>query len=281
MSMRYLVHCLPVLLIFLAFATPSRAQKAEDTYAAEIAEASQLGQLLYAFDRSAWVATDALRAKRSAWTLYTETATPIGWVTTEAKKRELLTSFVADLNGETVVVFDAWTRKKKVKRKTTYPMGRALTATEQAQITAKRAFDPKTIEPCAQFLPMNVVVIPNTTGGQYLYVMSATQQQGLAVLGRHYRFTISDDGRALTDRVAFTNSCIGLPTGLPPNAPKGAKPFGLFFNHVLTPYPQETHVFASLSHNLDIILSTPKAGKDVTWKISGAKIKPFDKDVLK
>jgi len=262
-----LKYLLPLLLI----AIPLSAAAQNQNFDAELKRSAQLGLLLYEFDSSAWAATDALRDKKKAWELYTETATPKGWATTEMDKDRLRTAFIAELNGELVSVFDAETKGRKVKKKTTYPTGRRLTEVELMQYHAKRAFTAKDIEPCEEFLPMNAVVIPSPDGGEpYLYVMSATKKPNLVVLGRHFRFRVSEDGKSLSEKTGFTNGCIGLPFG----APNGGKPVGLVISHLKTPYPQEHHVFASLANDIPLFVTMPKSG--TAWKVDGTTIKPFD-----
>lgn len=266
-----LKYFLPLLLIASPIAAAAQEQAPDQTYEAEIKRASQLGLLLYEFDSSAWVATDALRDKKKAWELYTEIATPKGWTTTEVDKNRLRTAFIAELNGELVSVFDAETKGRKVKKKTTYPTGRQLTESELMQYHAKRAFTAKDIEPCAEFLPMNAAVIPSPDGGApYLYLMSATKKPNLVVLGRHFRFRVSEDGKSLSEKTGFTNGCIGLPMG--PSTE--GKPAGLLITHLRAPHPQEHHVFASLANDIPLFVTMPKTG--TTWKVDGTSIKPID-----
>lgn len=262
-------------LVFSALICTPIIAAAQD-YADERAEATRLGLLLHEFDSSAWVATDALREKTLAWKLYTETATPKGWVTTEVGDGRLMTAFVAELNGKTVSVFDVITKGRKVKKKLMYPMGRELTAGESLQLRAKATLPIDDIEPCPNLLPMNTIVIPTETPGElYVYLMSSTQKHNTAVMGRHYRFRMTEGGTKVAETVQFSNSCLALPT----RAPNGADLVGILSSHVRTPYPQEHHVFASLSHKKTFFIVMPKT--DTAWKIKGAKIKPFDMDKLK
>ena len=258
--------------IFALFIFCLPALATAQDYTAELDRAAQLGQLLYEFDRSAWVATDALRKKKAALKLYTETGTPKGWATTLTDKKRLRTAFISELNGEIVSVFDAETKGKKVKKKTTYPTGRALTEEERIQMRAKSTFSANDIEPCAQFLPMNTVIIPSEDGkGDYLYVLSATQKPNVAVVGRHYRFRISETGEQLSEKISFSNGCLGLNN-------QGGETVGLMASHIKTPYPQEHHVFLSLSHQIPIFVLIPEGNK--AWKIDGTSIEPFDLKAL-
>jgi len=215
----------------LIFACLFSISASAQDYQAELKRSAQLGLLLYEFDSSAWVATDALREKKKTWQLFTETASPKG----------------------------------------SYPNGRSLTEVERIQLLAKQSFTVDDIEPCAEFLPMNTIVIPSDTGeGQFLYVMSATKRPDLAIVGRHFRFNVSEDGRSLSDTVSFSNSCLGLSKA----TPNGAQPVGLMTSHVKTAYPQEHHVFLSLVHDIPLYVMTTQ--NDQLWKIDGTKIKPVD-----
>jgi hypothetical protein len=251
--------------VLIALLCAAHSAAAQD-YAEERAEAVRRGLLLYEFDSSAWVATDALRDKKSAWKLYTETAKPKGWVTTEVGEGRLMTAFVAELNGEIVSVFDAVTKGRKVKKKTTYPLGRALTDQEALQLHAKAALPLSQIEPCRDLLPMNTIAIPTGQADEvFVYLMSSTQKSNEIVFGRHYRFKVRGD--QLVETVKFSNSCLTIP-----KAPNGV---GAVVSHVLTPYPQEHHVFAALSHDLPVYVTIPKTG--TLWKIEDRKITPVEK----
>ncbi len=264
-----LKYFIALLLVFISL--PATAQDYEE----ELKEAARLGHLLYEFDSSAWAATDALRKKKKAWKLYTETATPKGWVTTLTDAGKLRTAFVAELNGKLVSVFDVETKGRKAKKKITFPEGRRLTDDEKFQIRAKSAFSTKDIEPCEEFLPMNSAVIPSPNGqGHYLYVMSATKKPNLAVVGRHFRFRLSKDGRTISNKTSFTNGCLGLPT----RAPNGGKSVGLISSHLKTPYPQEHHVFLSLAHDMPFFVMTSSSGQ--VWKVEGTSIAPVDLETL-
>jgi len=256
-----------ILILACLFSVSASAQD----YKAELKRSAQLGLLLYEFDSSAWVATDALREKKKTWQLFTETASPKGWVTTEVDKNRLRTAFIAELDGKLVSVFDAETKGRKVKKKTTYPNGRPLTEAERIQLLAKQAFTIDDIEPCAEFLPMNTIVIPSDNDeGQFLYVMSATKRPDLAIVGRHFRFNVSKDGRSLSNRVSFSNGCLGLSKA----TPNGARPVGLMTSHIKTAHPQEHHVFLSLVHDVPLFVMTTQNNQ--VWKVDGTKIKPVD-----
>jgi len=242
-------------------------------YSEDIAQSIRLGVLLYEFDNSAWVATDALRKNKKAWTLYTETAEPKGWVTTETGENSLVTAFVAELNGKTVSIYEAETKGREVLTRNTFPLGRELNEEEASQLRAKSKLYDSDITICEEFLPLNVIATPTEDDKDtYLYVMSSTQQSGLAVMGKHHRLRIADAGTRISETTSFSNSCLALPT----RGEDGMKPVAIIITHLKTPYPQEHHVFTSLSHDLPIIVSMPN--ESIAWKVDGANIEPYQLD---
>jgi hypothetical protein len=132
---------------------------------------------------------------------------------------------------------------------------------------------------------MNHVILENPDGnGFYVYFLSPMRAMNEVVLGHHYRARVSADGTELLGSRAFSKSCFVL-TKSADATPDGAKTVGLTANHLLDPFPQETHVFASLQHSLPLYIVIPgdaegrKSGSgDQFFVIEGTKISPVKLD---
>jgi hypothetical protein len=75
--------------------------------------------------------------------------------------------------------------------------------------------------------------------------------------------TVSGDGKVREVR-PLSKSILELST----KAPDGGKPEALVVSHIVTDYPLETHVFASLSANLPVYVATDRGD----WLVDGDKI---------
>jgi len=103
--------------------------------------------------------------------------------------------------------------------------------------------------------------------GMLVYMLAGTDRDDTVVLGKHWRARTSDDGTKLLELEPMSKTALELPAH-PRNLPPGATPAGLYATHLVTPYPLESHVFASLLSGLSIFVMTSRGA----WKVDGAKI---------
>ncbi|WP_242149266.1 hypothetical protein [Sphingomonas sp. BAUL-RG-20F-R05-02] len=235
-----------------------------------IAQSSSVGQILYAFDRAAWVSTDALRA-----TAPKQQLTGSGGYIVEPIDAQTL--HVTYYHGDTAhaqAFFVADVRNGKVEQKTLLdqPVAltpRQLTLAKARDIAAQRAKE-RAYKPCTPS-PFNTVVLPSRSGGPIaVYLLSAQQDAGTYPLGGNFRVIIGPDGQVLASR-PYSVGCINMTA---PKLPAGAKPVGFVVNDLLDPVPTEIHVFASYSMHMPIFVTTPDHR---LWKVQGAAITPADR----
>ncbi len=255
--MRFFLICVWALFSFMPVAF------AQD-YKPEIAMAETLGRLIYEQDVAGWVATDELLSDKA----YVQTITPNlkGWVSLKDGKN-YKTVFISVYDEMPKAVFEVTSRKRKVKDSQKLLGGRALTTIELARWNAREKVIGEKFEHCPQFTPMNTIVLPVPNDPQnrlYAYLFSATTQTGVIVFGKHYRFTLSEDATQVLEKRDFSKSCIGI------NRPVSKEAVGAVISHIMQPYPEEHHVFANLSQQLDKYVTIPKTAQ--LWKVSKGKV---------
>lgn len=255
--MRFILSCV------FAFFALMPAVHAQD-YKSEIANAETLGRMIYEQDVAGWVATDELLSDKS----YLETITPNlkGWVSLKDGKN-YKTAFIGVYDGTPKVVFDVTSKKRKIKTSQKIAKGRPLSENELVRWKARQKIIGQSFEHCPQFTPMNTIVIPvpnDPDNRFYGYLFSASKTPGVIVFGKHYRFTLSEDASEVLYKKDFSKSCIGI------DRPTDANAVGAVISHIVMPHPEEHHVFANLSQELDIYVSIPETSQ--LWKISNGNI---------
>lgn len=239
-------------------------------YKSEIADAEVLGRMIYENDVAGWVATDDLLADED----YIEIIKPNlkGWVSLKEDKG-YKTIFIGDYDGAPKVVFEVISRKHKIKDRHKMPQGRSLSKEELLRWTARRTIVNEKFEHCPQFTPMNTIVLPvpnDIKNRLYGYLFSASKDSTDIVFGKHYRFTLSSDATTVLDKRDFSKSCISV------KKPRSQNAVGAVISHIMQPYPEEHHIFANLSHGVDIYVLTPENSK--AWKLNKGKVSKFKLD---
>ncbi|MBX3595089.1 hypothetical protein [Sphingomonas sp.] len=233
-------------------------QRLEDLY--------QLAARIYAYDRAAWVATDALFAKvgRGA-----ELSGVRGWVVTP-DGADLIVTFFQGEGAQRTSFFVARTREGRVVEAERSQEATALTPTQQRLIGARDAAADEArrqgYTPCTQ-APFNPVVLPD--GGDdapiRVYLLSAQTQNGSWPLGGHYLVRINVDG-TVRDHRRYAKGCMDM------QRPEGAKPAAIVVTHLLDPQPTEIHVFSAMTSRLPIFVATTDRK---LWRVDSTGIAPI------
>lgn len=111
---------------------------------------------------------------------------------------------------------------------------------------------------------MNCVVIPQRNGQIVVYLLAATNQPNVAVLGPHYRVDIAEDGAEVDTITALSGSRLQLST----RDRAGQRLAALTITDAGTEHPTESHVFASRMANLPIYVTTGRG----RWKVRASAI---------
>ena len=226
----------------------------------------ELGQHMYRQDQEAWKATDILLAKHSPEEL--RAAKAHGWIVDAGADRDLV-RFIREGATGPEVAYDV-TFVPNAEPVLSEPKDRSLSPEELAQLSARRlalkVFDFR----CSN-TPPNTVAFKDGGGKNWLvWAMSATTDQNLIVVGGHIRFTISADGKSITQKDRLSNSCLVFN-----RSEIGSGFVGIFWNHVVSLLPVETELFASLSYKMDFRVGAPDGR---TWKLSDGHMTVVEPD---
>ncbi|WP_076068466.1 hypothetical protein [Sphingomonas montana] len=230
---------------------------------AAIARALARGNNIYAYDRAAWVTTDALMAAISD----AQKREIRGWVVAPAPGDRLTVTYYGLTGAKPYAIFTADTDGRTVGNKRMWAANDARDLTPEliAQSQVRDRMMRVNLRPCTPARFNSVILPPETNGGPYIgYLLSPQTDDTGYPAGGHYRVEVSRTGEVVSQR-SFTKSCITLGG----RAPDGAKPAALVVSHILDPVPTEIHVFVSLATGLPLYVAT---GPDATWKVTGTAI---------
>jgi hypothetical protein len=108
------------------------------------------------------------------------------------------------------------------------------------------------------------VLMPQRSGQIVVYVLGASTQPNVAVLGRHYRVEVAEDGAAVDRVTALSKAELELPT----RDRSGQRLTALTITEGDLDHPTETHVFAARLANVPLIVTTGRG----RWKVRATGI---------
>jgi hypothetical protein len=120
--------------------------------------------------------------------------------------------------------------------------------------------------------PINPVIMPGEIFGKKgiaLYLLAGTNKPDLAVLGKHYRAFVDPEKDYAVEIEPLSKSEIEMPLKTENNA----KIEALMVTQLLTDWPTEIHVFASLLYKMKVYVST----KSGIWSVDGTEINFIEK----
>ncbi|MBV8800324.1 MAG: hypothetical protein JO208_11035, partial [Alphaproteobacteria bacterium] len=224
-----------------------------------------LGRAMYEQDREAWRATDLLRAKVSDDQLKADKLH--GWIVDTFADYHVV-RFVHDTAGGPEAYYDVMFGKNGAQPTLAAPPNRVLTASEAAQYRARSLALANISRACTD--SYNTIVLKDPERGGWLaWALAATTDPKLIMLGGHYRFTISADGKNVVQKDALSLTCRQY------QRPPAGKAGFLLSNNVVSLMPLETHVFAGLSYGLTIYVGTPDGE---VWKVAQGAIQSVAQD---
>jgi len=246
--------------------TASDALPIPEDLRAQVHLAEELGVTLYFLDKASAIGTDALRQNVAS----IEKLGLSGYLTfREADDSGQPANSWREffLKGEANPVV-AYTVRVPLKLGATYsfeehnppvPASEGLRTFFTARQTAIKA-----LTPVVQ--PINPVVLPGAVIGEdgiLVYLLAGETRKGVAVLGRHYRVLVSRDGTTVKKFEPLSKSIIEIPY-----SSEGKTTAGLVVSHIVTDWPLETHVFASLLYKLPVYVATSRGN----WNVEEGKI---------
>jgi hypothetical protein len=111
---------------------------------------------------------------------------------------------------------------------------------------------------------VNTVLMPQRNGQIVVYVLAASSKANVAVLGRHYRVEVAEDGAEVDRVTALSKAELELPT----RDRAGQRLATLAITDGEVDHPTETHVFASRLANVPLIVTTGRG----RWKVRATGI---------
>lgn len=209
------------------------------------------GAMIYAYDRAAWAATDAMLAEVPRDRL----SAVRGWVVTP-EGDDLVVTFQSESGDAAKRFFQAWVRDGNVTRTQSFANPQSLNAAEALLARAREAAfvdaEKRKLKSCTPARFNSVVLPPEAPGMPVrVYLLSAQVAEGNWPLGGHYLILVDDSGKVGSSR-AFMNTC------LPLAKPKTASATAVFFvTHLLDQTPTEIHAFTAIASAIPLVVATP------------------------
>jgi hypothetical protein len=222
-----------------------------------IEQAIELGRAIYLHDKASAIATDALAAKigplegkdLGGYLPVQEAAadgTPgpaflVSFFTRERSPRIAYRIRVPMAQGQPPTV------ESLSPPQTPSPMAATLIRARQTALAS--------VQPFQQ--PINPVVFPAEAIGKrgiLVYLIAGTGSPNVAVLGKHYRVVVSEDGGTVLETLPLSRTVIEMSTV---SCGEGCLE-ALAVTHLVTDAPLETHVFASLLNRVPIYIATKR-----------------------
>ncbi|PRQ04910.1 hypothetical protein [Enhygromyxa salina] len=224
--------------------------------ASALAEVTATGREIHRRDMFAWWASDAAVPQLTA----ADAEVLRGWVL-DADDPSLV-HFVAELDGGPHSLLrvrcseaSACTVERPAEPP---PLSERNAAQQRAVATASQH---PSFEPTSE--RYNHVVVPTADSRWAVYMIAATVDPNLAMLGRHYQFLVSADGAQVVDWRAFSKTALALELR-PAGMPEGASLEALVVTHLLDPIPTELHVWVALNYRIKLAVMT---GSSAHWMI--------------
>jgi hypothetical protein len=249
----------------VSLASVARADNAPQVRQFDIGTTAALGVQMYHQDQEAWKATDVLIAKHSEAELTADKAH--GWIVESHADRDIV-RFVRDGTNGPEISYDV-TFADPSGPVLSDPQNRVLDPDELAQYRARQLALDNVKERCSDIY--NTIALKDPGSDRWIvWALAATKTDpDLIIIGGHYRFTITADGKTIVQKDALSKSCVRFTRKSGPDGEPGQ----IVFEHVVSLTPIETHVFASLSYQMPFRIGTLD-GK--AWKVDGDNITNID-----
>ena len=260
------------LALALLCAVPAAAQTAERAgerivaTAAEqaaVAVATERGRLIYAYDRAAWLGTDAMFAKVG------DPASKLaGYIADGPADAPRLIFFDRQPTPQAYFVAQLRDNRLVSSRLLRADEDRALPAGAMRRLralaTATAAMRTAGLRACGS-AAFNTVVLPvdPASGVTRVYFLTPQPDSSHLPFGGHYAIDVAADGTAGSPR-AFASACMAMPI-----RPPGGEPVAI--SHVLDPTPTEIHVFSSLALGKPVYVLTTRPVQRV-WTVADGRI---------
>jgi hypothetical protein len=214
----------------------------------DIPTVEKLGRAMYEQDQFAWKATDIAIAHLGEDGLKAQKT--LGWLV-ETTATGTVVRFVHDTIEGPKFYFDVHFSPEGAAQ-TSIPTEASLDEQEMAQWRARTLALANITRRCSDHY--NTVILKDPEhDGWLVWVMAATTDPNVAIMGGHYRFSVSPDGQKITEKDALSNGCLTLPKS---EITSGSNATSFVGQQFVSLGPLETSVFASISYKLPIFIGT-------------------------
>lgn len=236
----------------------------------DLATIEKLGRDIYEQDQWAWKATDIVFAKRSEDERRADGMS--GWITDRVDGKPRV-RFVKQGAGGPEVLYDVVFEDGR-EGAYSVPADRTLKADEIAQLDARSLAIQGAARKCSP--NYNTVALKDPSGdGWLVWALATTADPDLIIIGGHFRFTISADGKEVKQRDEMSKGCLRF-SRKAMNVPTDGRLDSLIVNHLPSLTPVETHVFSNLTYALKLIVGTMDGR---AWKVDGGHVANIDMDM--
>jgi hypothetical protein len=232
--------CAFILLCALT-ALPAFSKKAPVISETELAQITERGRALFAYDQAAWHASDAVLAtnpRKEEGGRYIARKTDKGWVVAFGHLNEARDAFVIAYlatQGQTLQEFSV-----------------EHLATPQNDtgfyLAAAKSVDLALHDFQGEKRPYNVAVLPGPADQLYVYVLPAQTKDGVYPLGGDERYLVSADGNTIVDRRRMHHYVLTFDL----TGPDVSKMVAGSHSHVLSDVPEDSDVFFVLTRKPSI-----------------------------
>jgi hypothetical protein len=240
----------------------------------DIPTIERLGQEIYTQDQFAWKATDVARAQRGGERGMRRDGMK-SWITESVDGKDVV-RMIRVARGGPEALYDV-TFAQGAEPIFSTPADRTLTPDEIAQYNARMLALSNIKNSCSD--RYNTVALKDPeSDGWLVWALASTTDPNLLLIGGHYRFTISADGKSIRSSDALFRGCLRLDKREQAKAVaqnKNLVPSGQMVSHVVSLTPVETHVFASLTYQSVFHVGT-NDGR--AWKVDGNKVVGIEED---
>ena len=207
----------------------------------ELAQITERGRLLYAYDQAAWHATDAVQAtnpRKEEVGRYIAHQTDKGWEVAFGHLNEARDAFLVAylaIQGNTLQEFSV-EHFASPKQDTGF------------YLAAAKAIDLALQNFQGEKRPYDVAVLNAVAGQLYVYIYPAQTENGVYPLGGDERYLVSPDGSTIVEKRRLHNDILMFDL----RKSNVAKPQSGWHTHALSNIPEDTDVFYVLTRKPSI-----------------------------
>src|ERR1044072_5620958 len=241
-----------LILLLASIAAPAQTERTTHASEAELAQITERGRNLAAYDVAAWYGTDAvlaLQPDEGSVVRYIAKRTADGWTVAFGRLNEKSDKFLIAyeaIQGSTPKEFKA---------------SKLGSAKEDSGffLFAARAIDTSLADFKGEQRPYNIAVLPAPADQLYVYVLPAQTKNGVYPLGGDVRYLISGDGLKLIEKRQMHKAIIEYVVGH--NMEAG------FQSAINDQFPEDSDVF-------HVLARTPSVPADIATKDFVCYIEP-------